>query len=64
VSAVESLTPAERQTLSFQAILRVYLTAPDHRVDTDVMAQVQVEYERLSRDPKLAEFFEYLARPR
>lgn len=60
----ESLTPAERQALSFQAILRVFLTAPDHRVDTDVMAQVQAEYERLSQDPKLAEFFEYLARPR
>lgn len=61
MSTDASLTPAERQALSFQAILRVFLTAPDHRVDTDVMAQVQAEYERLSQDPKLKKMLDGLA---
>jgi hypothetical protein len=37
------LTPAERQALAFQAILRTYLTAPDHCVEQRVMEQVELQ---------------------
>jgi hypothetical protein len=37
------LTPAERQALAFQAILRTYLTAPDHCVEQKVMEQVELQ---------------------
>jgi hypothetical protein len=37
------LTPAERQALAFQAVLRTYLTAPDHCVGQRVMEQVELQ---------------------
>jgi hypothetical protein len=37
------LAPAERQALAFQAILRTYLTAPDHCVEQRVMEQVELQ---------------------
>lgn len=43
----DHLTPAERQALAFQAILRVYLTAPDHCVEQKVMEQVEFQREGL-----------------
>jgi hypothetical protein len=43
----DHLSPAERQALAFQAILRVYLTAPDHCVEQRVMDQVEIQRESL-----------------
>ena len=43
----DRLTPAECQALAFQAILRVYLTAPDHCVEQRVLEQVEIQRERL-----------------
>jgi hypothetical protein len=45
---VPPLTAAERQALAFQAILRVYMTAPDHRVDVDVMEAVETQKKALA----------------
>lgn len=39
--AVPPLTPAERQALALQAIIRVYKLAPDHSVDQDVLQAVE-----------------------
>lgn len=46
-SEQEHLTPAERQALAFQAILRTYLTAPDHCVEQRVLEQVEIQRESL-----------------
>lgn len=43
----DHLTPAERQALAFQAILRTYLTAPDHCVEQKVLEQVEIQIEAL-----------------
>lgn len=39
----DHLSPAERQALAFQAVLRTYLTAPDHCVEQRVMEQVELQ---------------------
>jgi len=41
------LTPAERQALAFQAVLRTYLTAPDHCVEQKVMEQIELQRDLL-----------------
>ncbi len=58
MSAVdEGLTLPEKQALEFQAIAKVYLTAPDHRVDQDVLAVVDSAVRRMRKDPRMDGLF-------